>query len=68
MKIRLLSNGGYAGMDEVKFPVEVEAEVAERGLALVPETEMHRLGRADYFEDPDDPVWPFHQDSWEAAE
>jgi hypothetical protein len=69
MRIRLLNDGGYAGMERVKFPVEVEAEaeVAEGGSVVVPESEMHRIGCADYFDDPDGPFWPFYGDSWEAV-
>jgi len=62
MKIRLLNCDGYAGMEHVKFPVEVDAEVAPSGTADVPEGELHRIGCSDAFEDP---VWPFSPESWE---
>ena len=67
MKIRLLSDDGYMGMDNVKFPVEVDAEV-DGICATVPESELHRIGCAEEFEDPDDPFWPFYGSSWEKAE
>ena len=70
MKIRLLNCDGYVGMEYVKFPAEVDAEVVEVAggvLAIVPESEMHRIGCSDAFSDPDDPVWPFCRGSWEAV-
>lgn len=66
MRIRLLNDDGYMGMGHIKFPVEVDAEI--RGdCAIVPERELHKLGCADGFDDPDDPFWPFYGNSWEAV-
>lgn len=68
MKIRLLNSDGYAGMDGVKFPVEVSSR-GNGGERYVHERELKRIGcDMDCFEDPDDPVWPFGPESWEAAE
>jgi len=66
MRIRLLNDAGYMGMEYIEFPVEVEAEV-NGPCATVPESEMHRIGCAGAFEDPDDPFWPFYGNSWEAV-
>lgn len=68
MKIRLLNCDGYAGMDHVGFPVEVDAVVGASGYATVPESELTRIGCSDAFEDLDDPFWPFGPESWEAVE
>ena len=68
MKIRLLNCDGYAGMEHVVFPVEVDAAVDAGGYATVPESELTRIGCSDAFEDLDDPFWPFGPSSWEKAE
>lgn len=68
MKIRLLNCDGYDGMEQVVFPVEVDAVIDAGGYATVPESELTRIGCSDAFEDPYDPFWPFGPDSWEKAE
>lgn len=67
MKVKLLNDDGYAGMENVNFPIEVEAEVYGSGYASIPESELRRLGCSDAFEDPDDPFWPFGPSSWEVV-
>lgn len=59
MKIKLLTNGGYAGFKNVVLPVIVDADV--RGAeARVPEYELERIGcDMTQFHDEDDPFWPF---------
>lgn len=47
MKIMLLGNAGYSGLESVKFPVEVEAEWLG-GYYEVPSAELERIG-ADMF-------------------
>lgn len=71
MKIRLLNCDGYAGMEQVVFPVEVDAVIDAGGYATVPESELTRIGCSDAFEDscwPFGPFWPFGPSSWEKAE
>ena len=68
MKVKLLNDDGYAGMENVNFPIEVEAEVSGSGYASIPESELHRIGCSDAFWDPDDPFWPFGPSSWEVVE
>lgn len=65
MKIRLLNNGGYAGMENVIFPVEVDAMIRISN-CLVSNDELRRIG-VDMlqFIDPDDPWWPFRLENGE---
>lgn len=59
MRIRLLNNGGYAGMENVVFPVEVDS-VINISHYRVSNDEMQRIGaNMNYFIDPNDPWWPF---------
>lgn len=45
MKIRLLNDGGYGDMRDVKFPVEVDARIhAASGLHEVSGAEIIRVG------------------------
>lgn len=44
MKIKLLNDGGYGDMEDVKFPVEVLASRLYRGGALVSREELYRVG------------------------
>jgi hypothetical protein len=45
MKIRLLNDGGYGDMSDVKFPVEVDARIhAASGLHEVSGAEIIRVG------------------------
>lgn len=51
MKIKLLHDGGYGGMENVKFPVEVEA-TDWLGLGFdVPGSELIRVGATAKFWD-----------------
>jgi hypothetical protein len=43
VKVILLNNGDFKGLDEVKFPVEVEATLKGR-LAEVTGSELHAVG------------------------
>lgn len=43
MKIRLLNDAGYRGMEDVVFPVEVDAEI-RNGKAFIPSRELYRVG------------------------
>lgn len=65
MKIRLLNNPGYLGMEDVVFPVEVEADIAD-GRAWVTYDTLVAIGAdsGSFFEQPHS----FPQESWEAAE
>lgn len=46
MKIKLLNDGGYGDMDEVKFPVEVEAAcgLSSPGYVVISKEELYRVG------------------------
>lgn len=63
MKIKLLTNGGYAGFKNVVLPVIVHADVhadVHGAVARVPEYELERIGcDMTQFHDEDDPFWPF---------
>lgn len=65
MKIRLLKNPGYVGMDDVEFPVEVEAEVRDLNV-YVPNRELYRIGATRGFDGLS--AYCFPRESWEAAE
>lgn len=65
MKIRLLSNPGYRGMEDVVFPVEVEAEIRE-GSARISGKELYRAGASHGFDGL--PAYCFPPAVWEAAE
>lgn len=68
MKIRLLNAGGYCGLEDVDFPVEVEAETRATGYCEVSSEELQRVGGdAEVLNDPDDQSWPFGPESWEAV-
>lgn len=50
MKIRLMNDAGYGDMENVKFPVEVEA-AQKRGYYSVLREELYRIGATpDSFE------------------
>ena len=67
MKIRLLNNPGYCGMEDVVFPVEVEVEANTRdGRVYVPNRELYRIGATRGFDVR--AVYCFPQGSWEKAE
>lgn len=66
MKIKLLNDGGYAGMGDVKFPVEVEA-MKDGELYQVNQDEIIRVGGdSEMFDGFDNPYWPFHKSDVEA--
>lgn len=46
VKVRLLNNGGYSGMEAVAFPVDVNVELKNTwgAYALVPAWELDRIG------------------------
>lgn len=46
VKVRLLNNGGYGGMDNVEFPVIVNVQLKNTwgAYALVPAWELERIG------------------------
>ncbi|QHJ79732.1 MAG: hypothetical protein [Caudoviricetes sp.] len=66
MKIKLLNDGGYGDMENVKFPVEVEAEI-KHGYYNVSKEELYRVGAAggefDIFT-----KWAFTSDICEVVE
>lgn len=67
MKVRLIREV-YLGMEGVKLPVEVEAETGLNGICEVHEDELARIGAdMDIISDPDDRMWPFPPESWEAV-
>lgn len=69
MKIRLLNDDGYMVLEDVNFPVEVEAEERASGYVYVKTDELVRIGGdSDLLDDPDDQTWPFCPESWEAIE
>ena len=61
MKIKLLTNGGYKGFENVVLPVIVDADVdTDKVIARVPEYELKRIGcDMTCFHDEEDPFWPF---------
>ena len=65
MKIRLLNNSGYCGMEDVVFPVEVEANTRD-GRVYVPNRELYRIGATHGFDALQ--AYCFPQHSWEIAE
>lgn len=59
MKVKLLTNGGYRGFENVVLPVIVDADVHDVE-ARVPEYELMRIGcDMTQFHDEEDPFWPF---------
>lgn len=69
MKIRLLNDGGYIGMERVGFPVEVEAARSTYGVVNgfdVPDAELRRIG-ADLtkFKKPEGSTWFFLEEETE---
>lgn len=65
MRVRLVNDNGYRGMDYVDFPVEVEATRNRHGVS-VHYNELTRIGAdSAAFYDPEDPDWYFGPDSWE---
>lgn len=68
MKIRLLNDGRYPGLESVSFPVEVEAEPFSHGFR-VSYAELERIGAdMECFYDPEDPFWPFTKGEFEVVE
>jgi len=58
MRILLKNNGGYAGMEFVQFPVEVEGKDNGEGCYQVECSELVRVGAdADFF--CDEHLWNF---------
>ena len=47
VKVKLLCNGGFSGMQGVKFPVIVDAVINKRGAAKVSVSELIRIGVSD---------------------
>lgn len=69
MKIRLLNDGCYWGLEDVEFPVEVQAEDRHTGYCDVTTDELCRVGGdPTVLDDPDNQTWPFGPESWEAVE
>lgn len=62
MKINLLKDGGYGDMENVKFPVEVEAKPSNDGFGFdVPSAELVRVGATEVW-------WDRHQTYYFSAE
>lgn len=67
MRIKLLNDGKYPGLKELKFPVEVEAKAYTHGY-LVSYQELERIGaNMEFFFDPEDPFWPFVKGEFEVC-
>ena len=66
VKVRLLNNGGYMGMDAVKFPAEVNVELKNTWgtYALIPELELDRIG-CDMDKFKQNKNWSFLQSDFE---
>lgn len=58
MRVLLKNNGGYAGMEFVQFPVEVEATRKYAGCHSVTMDELVRIGADPCFFD-DTETWQF---------
>ncbi len=59
IRVRLLNDGGYLGMEMVNFPVEVMARSDRWGfIAFICESELKRVGARDFFPSEDD-GWAF---------
>lgn len=54
MKVRLLNDGGFSGLERVNFPVIVEASESQDGLFVVHFDEIMNLDGAEYHEDDTD--------------
>lgn len=54
MKVRLLNDGGFVGLEGVKFPATVEASVSQDGLFIVHFDEIMNLDGAEYHQDDTD--------------
>lgn len=66
MRINLLGDNGYCGLEYVSFPVEVEASVYCDGRTAVHYNELVRIGAdGEMFFDDEDPLWPFDDEEWE---
>lgn len=45
MKVKLLNDGGYGDMENVRFPVEIDARPgANSGYVLITRDELYRVG------------------------
>lgn len=44
MKVTLLNDGGYTGLEKVQFPVEVEGELLKRGSFSIKGEELIAIG------------------------
>lgn len=66
MRINLIGDNGYCGLEYVDFPVEVEASVYCDGRTAVHYNELVRIGASEFaFFDDGDPFWPFDDGEWE---
>ena len=64
VKVQLLNDGEYCGLEDVHFPVEVLA-IKREDLWYVPTTELVRIGAnpEDFDRDLFDPQWPFEDET-----
>ena len=66
MRIRLLNDGGFTGLGDVKFPIEVNGNVEDDGDICVLGRELRNIDGVDphHFA----AAWPYYwsSDSWEA--
>lgn len=60
MKVILLNDGNYKGLESVKFPAEVSACEINNVYASIPTSEIVRIGGVEAdFNDKDDQTWQF---------
>ena len=67
MKVRLLNSGGYAGMDNVKFPVVVDADGCSGNMCEVSGGELINAGACAYAWD-ESRLYTFCEDEFEVIE
>jgi hypothetical protein len=66
IKVQLLNDGRYFGLEDISFPVQVMA-IAKGNYYIVPCTELEVIGAdMSVLDDPEDPYWPF-EDGTEAV-
>lgn len=60
MRVLLINEGNYMGLDDVDFPVIVEASEIDEFSAAIPTSELVRVGGFEFaFDDNEDQHWPF---------